>query len=71
MNLYLTWGGNEDGREFASGSGNFGNLMGLENVKKSIISSHFTSSTHLLSTNKKTWLQISKHAVNYAIRPNI
>ena len=37
LSPYLTWGGNEEEREFVSGHGNFGNLLCFENVEKSII----------------------------------
>ena len=32
----LTWGGNEEGTEMVSGSGNFGNLLCFENAEKSV-----------------------------------
>ncbi len=70
LNPYLTWGGNEKGKEFASGLGNFGNVMCFENVEKSIIYSSFISRKHLLNTNKKSWLDISVQATKYAIRPS-
>ena len=69
MNPYLTWGGNEEGKELVSGQGNFCNLMSFENVEKSIVTSSFMSSGHMLLTHKQTFLNISKEATEYAIRP--
>jgi hypothetical protein len=39
----LTWGGNEEGREFVSGRGDFGNLLGYGNVEKSMVTGGFMS----------------------------
>lgn len=69
LNPYLTWGGNEEGREFVSGLGNFGNLMGFKNVEKSIIWSSFMSFGHLLNTNKRTWLEFSNQAAEFSTKP--
>ncbi|MBQ0854844.1 aldehyde dehydrogenase family protein [Streptomyces sp. BH-SS-21] len=68
-NPYLIWGGNEEGREFVSGRGNFGNLLGYENAEKSIVVSGFTSPGHLLMTNKRDWLDLSTRFARYAVRP--
>jgi hypothetical protein len=43
VNPALTWCGNEEDREFVSGRGNFGNLLGYENVEKSIATGGFMS----------------------------
>jgi len=56
---YLTWGGNEEGREFASGRGNFGNALGYDNVEKSIVISGFISPSHLIINNKHGWLDLA------------
>ncbi|MFE2998096.1 aldehyde dehydrogenase family protein [Nocardia sp. NPDC059246] len=69
LSPYLTWGGNEEGREFVSGRGNFGNLLGYENVEKSIVISNFTSAAHLIATSKKGWLDLSMRATRYTINP--
>jgi acyl-CoA reductase-like NAD-dependent aldehyde dehydrogenase len=69
-NSYLTWGGNEEGKEFVSGSGNFGNLLSYENVEKSIVWSSFMSAGHLFCTHKQVLLDLSKHAVNLSIEPS-
>ena len=68
-NPYLTWGGNEEGREFASGRGNFGNLLGYDNVEKSIVISGFTSPGHMIINHKQGWLDLSNRFSRYAINP--
>jgi acyl-CoA reductase-like NAD-dependent aldehyde dehydrogenase len=68
-NPYLIWGGNEEGREFVSGRGNFGNLLGYENAEKSIVVSGFTSPGHLIMTSKRGWLDLSRRFARYAVRP--
>jgi hypothetical protein len=68
-NPYLTWGGNEEGKEFVSGRGNFGNLLNFENVEKSIVWSSFMSTGHILNTHKQVLLDLSQHATNLAIEP--
>ncbi len=70
MNPYLTWGGNEEGKEFVSGHGNFGNLMSFENVDKSIVTCSFMSPGHMLLTNKRNFYDLCKQATKYAIRPS-
>ena len=37
LSLWLTWGCNEEGKEFVSRNGNFGNAMRCRNVRKSIV----------------------------------
>ena len=66
---YTIWGGNEEGKEFASGEGNFGNLFCFENVEKSIIYSNFMSSGHMLATNKKAFYDMSRQAALFAVEP--
>ena len=70
MNPYLTWGGNEEGRELVSGSGNFGNLMSVENIEKSIVTCSFISPGHMLLTNKAVFRELCEEATQYAIRPS-
>ncbi|MBX7210258.1 MAG: aldehyde dehydrogenase family protein [Verrucomicrobiaceae bacterium] len=67
--FWLTWGGNEEGKELASGRGNFGNPMGLENTEKSILYCPFMSPTHLMFTNKKLFHDQSIGVINHAIEP--
>jgi acyl-CoA reductase-like NAD-dependent aldehyde dehydrogenase len=52
-NPYLIWGGNEEGQELVSGRGNFGNLLGYENVEKAVMYDQFVSMTHFLYTKKQ------------------
>jgi len=68
-NPYLTWGGNEEGREFVSGRGNFGNVLGYENVDKSIVFSGFTSPGHLINDRKRGWLDLSTRFARYTVDP--
>lgn len=70
MNPYITWGGNEEGKEFVSGRGNFGNTLNFENVEKSIVWSPFTSTGHVASTNKQVWFDISEKLSRYAVKPS-
>ncbi|MFI7455725.1 aldehyde dehydrogenase family protein [Nonomuraea sp. NPDC049714] len=68
-NPYLTWGGNEEGQELVSGHGNFGNVLGYENVDKSIVVSGFTSPGHLINDRKQGWLDLSARFTRYTIDP--
>ncbi|WP_157240511.1 aldehyde dehydrogenase family protein [Catenuloplanes japonicus] len=68
-NAYLTWGGNEEGREFVSGRGNFGNLFGYDNVEKSIVYSGFTSPGHMIIDHKRGWRDLSSGLARYTIEP--
>ena len=70
LNPWLTWGGNEEGKEFVSGSGNFGNLLSFENVEKSIIWSSFMSAGHLIATQKHVLQDLSRHMSNFSIKPS-
>ncbi|WP_196893108.1 aldehyde dehydrogenase family protein [Aureivirga marina] len=67
---FLTWGGNEEGKELVSGRGNFGNVYCFENVKKSILIDHFMSLGHILRTNQKAYNHLTKHMTKYALQPN-
>ena len=68
--FWLTWSGNEEGKELASGRGNFGNPMGYENIEKSILYCPFLSATHLLFTNKHAFHDLSKKVIDNAINPS-
>jgi hypothetical protein len=69
LNPYLTWGGNEEGKTFVSGHGNFGNLLDFENVEKSIIFVNFMSVGHMMNTNKSAFDALSKNMAHYAMAP--
>jgi hypothetical protein len=69
LSPYLTWGGNEEGREFVSGHGNFGNLLGFENVEKSVITDSFTSAGHMMNTNKAGFDAFAEAYSRYAVDP--
>ncbi|MEM9274562.1 MAG: aldehyde dehydrogenase family protein [Cyanobacteria bacterium P01_F01_bin.143] len=66
---YLTWGGNEEGKAFVSGHGNFGNLLCYENVEKSIIFADFMSPGHMINTNKSVNNALSINMVIYGTDP--
>ncbi|EPL8005446.1 aldehyde dehydrogenase family protein [Klebsiella aerogenes] len=69
LNPYLTWGGNEAGKTFVSGSGNFGNLLNYENVEKSIMEAKFMSPGHMLYTNKRAFDNMAGNMANFAVEP--
>jgi hypothetical protein len=69
LSPYLTWGGNEEGQEFVSGQGNFGNLLCFENVEKSIIVDDFTSAGHMMNTNKAGFDAFGESYARYALDP--
>jgi hypothetical protein len=69
LSPYLTWGGNEEGKTFVSGHGNFGNLLCYENIEKSIIFANFTSAGHMMNTNKSVTDTLSKNMARYALAP--
>ena len=69
LNPYLTWGGNEEGKEFVSGVGNFGNLLGYVNVEKSIIYAGFMSAGHMMITNKQTSRTMFRDMSRYSAAP--
>lgn len=70
LSPYLTWGGNETGKELVSGHGNFGNMLCYENVEKSIMYDDFMSSGHLLNTNKQTMNELALNMAGYSLGPN-
>ncbi|MEL7362747.1 MAG: aldehyde dehydrogenase family protein [Bacteroidota bacterium] len=69
LSPWLTWGGNEEGKTFVSGVGNFGNAMGFENVEKSILTQGFMSSGHMINTNKAVFNQMATNMTRYAVEP--
>jgi acyl-CoA reductase-like NAD-dependent aldehyde dehydrogenase len=69
LSPYLTWGGNEEGKEFVSGHGNFGNLLCYENVEKSIITANFMSAGHMMNTNKAAFDHMALNMARYAVAP--
>ncbi|OOB80029.1 MAG: hypothetical protein BEN19_07075 [Epulopiscium sp. Nuni2H_MBin003] len=69
LNPYLTWGGNEEGKDIVSGHGNFGNLLNYQNVEKSISFSDFTSAGHMKSVNTDAWFKLSKNYAEYTANP--
>ena len=64
---FRLWGGNEDGAGFVSGHGNFGNLLGFENVEKSVIIDRFTSARHMMNTNKAGFDTFAGAYARYAV----
>ena len=69
LSPYLTWGGNEESKELVSGSGNFGNLLGFENIEKSIIYDKFVSPGHMLRVNQKAFDHLAKNMATYSMNP--
>ncbi len=69
LSPYLTWGGNEEGKTFVSGHGNFGNLLCYENIEKSIIFADFMSAGHMMNTNKSAMDSLSKNMAAYSLAP--
>ncbi|MEM9068377.1 MAG: aldehyde dehydrogenase family protein [Myxococcota bacterium] len=67
-NAYLTWGGNEEG-DLVSGSGNFGNLLNVENIEKSILYDKFVSPGHLLMTSKEAFEHLMVNFTRYTLEP--
>ncbi len=69
LSPWLTWGGNEEGREFVSGQGNFGNGMNFESVEKSIMTAGFMSPGHMIQTNKSAFDSMALNMARYAVEP--
>jgi hypothetical protein len=63
------WGGNEEGKTFVSGLGNFGNPLCYESVEKSIIEASFMSSGHMMNTNKSAFDTLSSNMTRYSLAP--
>ncbi len=70
LSPYLTWGGNEEGKTFVSGIGNFGNGLNYENVEKSILIGSFMSPMHMVVTNKGAFDTLANDMSRYAIEPS-
>ena len=66
----LTWGGNEEGKEFVSGEGNFGNVYGFENIEKSVLYDNFMSMGHMMRTNQKAFDHLAVHMTDFAVNPS-
>jgi acyl-CoA reductase-like NAD-dependent aldehyde dehydrogenase len=69
-NPYLIWGGNEAGQELVSGHGNFGNLLGYENVEKAVLYDQFVSMTHFLYTKKRPFDRLMTANARFMVRPS-
>lgn len=69
LSPYLTWGGNEEGKQFVSGIGNFGNLLCYENIEKSILYDTFMSAGHMLRTNQAVFNQLASNMTQFALAP--
>ena len=69
LSPYLTWGGNEEGKTFVSGHGNFGNLLCYENVVKSVIWSKFVSPGHMMNTNKHGFDNLAANMARFSMAP--
>jgi acyl-CoA reductase-like NAD-dependent aldehyde dehydrogenase len=67
-NPYLIWGGNEEGQELVSGHGNFGNLLGYENVEKAVLYDGFVSMTHFLYTKKQPFDSLMAANARFMVR---
>ena len=65
----LTWGGNEEGKEFVSGIGNFGNVYCFLNIDKSILYDDFMSTGHMMRTNQKAFDHLAIHMTDFAVNP--
>ncbi len=70
LSPYLTWGGNEEGQELVSGSGNFGNGLCFDNVEKSILLANFMSAGHMLNTNVATFRATSEKMAWFSAEPS-
>lgn len=69
LSPYLTWGGNEEGKDFVSGHGNFGNLLNYENIEKSIIEANFMSMGHMMNTNKLAFDHMADNMARFSVEP--
>lgn len=71
LSCYMIWGGygEEVGKNFVSGVGNFGNLLCYENVVKAILTDSFMSAGHFLATNRHTYNVMMDNFAQYAIYP--
>lgn len=69
LSPFLTWGGNEEGKQFVSGHGNFGNLFCYDHVEKSIIYAKFMSPGHMPMTNKQVFDNLASNMARYSLAP--
>ncbi|MEW8586244.1 MAG: hypothetical protein AB2531_10820, partial [Candidatus Thiodiazotropha sp.] len=66
---YLTWSGNEEGKTFVSGNGNFGNAMNFQNVEKSILIGSFMSPGHMIIRNKAAFDTLALGMARFSVEP--
>ena len=69
LNPTQTWGGNEEGKEFVSGIGNFGNLLNFDNVVKSVMIDDFHAPGGLTIKNIKAAHHMVNNMVDYMVHP--
>ena len=69
LSPYLTWGGNEEGKTFVSGRGNFGNALNFENVEKSILIGSFMSPGHMIISNKAAFDTLALGMAQFSVDP--
>lgn len=67
LSPYLTWGGNEEGKTFVSGRGNFGNTLNFENVEKSILIGSFMSPGHMIIRNKAAFDALARGMARFSV----
>ncbi|WP_251359160.1 aldehyde dehydrogenase family protein [Kangiella sp. TOML190] len=70
LSPYLTWGGNEHGKELVSGSGNFGNLLGYKNIEKSVLYDKFMSPGHMMRISQQAFDNMANGMARYAMEPS-
>lgn len=70
LNPYLTWGGDDQGRDIVSGLGNFGNALCFDNVQKSILYDNFLSSNHFMRTNKVAFDHLNENMTQFSLNPS-
>ncbi|WP_181273822.1 aldehyde dehydrogenase family protein [Brevibacterium oceani] len=66
---YLIWGGNEEGKEFVSGRGNFGNALNYENVEKAVLYDDFIAANHFLQTTRVAFDRLLIANSRYLTKP--
>ncbi|MBT2971308.1 MAG: aldehyde dehydrogenase [gamma proteobacterium symbiont of Ctena orbiculata] len=69
LSPYLTWSGNEEGKTFVSGNGNFGNAMNFQNVEKSILIGSFMSPGHMIIRNKAAFDTLALGMARFSVEP--
>lgn len=68
-NPYLIWGGNEEGKQFVSGRGNFGNVLGYENVEKAVLYDDFIAPGHFRQTTRDAFDRLLRANSRYLAKP--